>query len=200
MKPKLIIITGITMAGKSSTAKTLVNMLHTAGVAVELLKETTTRPRRESDYSNPEYNFVTEEEYDKKEFYASVSFEVSNGEHWKYGIERKDLPEIGIIVSNMYAIDQLLSSTKLSEEVDLSIFYLKVSKKEILRRDKGDRTSQKGDDVMDRIKRDIDKYNYYYQKHQDKIHKISCDNSSLYSVVENIYSVLEEQNLLALPG
>lgn len=173
------------MAGKSSTAKALVNKLQTEGVAVELLKETTTRPKRESDYENPEYHFVSDEEYNRKDFLASVDFNVTSGEVWRYGIEMQDFPHLGVIVSNMYAVEQLLS-THLPADLDITVFYLNVSEEEIARRNKGDRISQVGDDVTDRIKRDIENYNKIYIIFDDFIHKINCNGSSLESVVNLI--------------
>ena len=134
-KKKLVIITGITMAGKSSTAKELVRQLQAAGVAVELLKETTTRPKRESDYENPEYHFVTEKEFNQKEFLTSANFKVTSGETWRYGIEMQEFPEMGVIVSNMYAIDTLLCDG-IPEDLDVKIFYLNISEEEVLKRDK----------------------------------------------------------------
>ena len=177
------------MAGKSSTAKALVKQLQTEGVAVELLKETTTRPKRESDYSKPEYFFVTEEEYNKKDFLTSVDFNVASGEIWRYGIEKQDFPELGVIVSNMYAIDKLLQNP-LPKVLDAVIIYLNISKDEVLRRDKGDRTSQAGDDVIKRIERDINNYNILAEKWQDNIHNLCCDKLSLEEVVAYIVSII----------
>lgn len=162
------------MAGKSSTAKALVNRLQTEGVAVELLKETTTRPKRKSDYSNPEYHFVSDEEYNRKDFLVSVDFNVASGEVWRYGIENQEFPGLGIIVSNMYAVDYLLTHP-LPEDLEIVIIYLKVTKNVILRRDKGDRLTQKGDDVLKRIQRDINNYNKLYKKHKENILVIDID-------------------------
>lgn len=192
MNKNLIIITGITMAGKSSTAKALVNRLQTEGVAVELLKETTTRPKRKSDYSNPEYNFVTEEEYNQKDFLVSVDFNVSSGEIWKYGIENQDFPKLGVIVSNMYAIDSLLSQRIPPMDINITIIYLNVTEEEILKRNKGDRLSQLGDDVIERIRRDIDKYNQIFYKWEDCIHEIWCDDLSFEEVLDCVYSAIRE--------
>lgn len=177
------------MAGKSSTAKELVKQLQTAGVAVELLKETTTRPKRESDYENPEYHFVTEKEFNQKEFLTSANFKVTSGETWRYGIEMQEFPELGVIVSNMYAIDTLLCNG-IPEDLDVKIFYLNISEEEALKRDKGDRLSQAGDVVVDRIKRDISNYNMYYEKHEDYIYEVDCDDTTLEEVVDYIYYVL----------
>lgn len=179
------------MAGKSSTAKELVKQLQTAGVAVELLKETTTRPKRESDYENPEYHFVTEKEFNQKEFLTSVNFKVTSGETWRYGIEMQEFPELGVIVSNMYAIDTLLCNG-IPKDLDVKIFYLNISEEEALRRDKGDRLSQAGDIVIDRIRRDIDKFNMYYEKYEDYIYEIECDNTTLDEVVDRIYYILRK--------
>lgn len=177
------------MAGKSSTAKELVKQLQTAGVAVELLKETTTRPKRESDYENPEYHFVTEKEFNQKEFLTSANFKVTSGETWRYGIEIQEFPELGVIVSNMYAIDTLLCNG-IPEDLDVKIFYLNISEEEALKRDKGDRLSQAGDVVVDRIKRDISNYNMYYEKHEDYIYAVDCDDTTLEEVVDYIYYIL----------
>lgn len=180
------------MAGKSSTAKELVKQLQTAGVAVELLKETTTRPKRESDYSNPEYYFVTEEEYNQKDFLVSIDFNIASGGIWRYGIEMQDFPKLGVIVSNMYAVDYLLSNP-LPEDLDVTVFYLNVSEEEALHRDKGDRISQVGDDIIDRIKRDINKYNAFYEKHEHYIYEIYCNNTTLEEVVDCIYYQLRKE-------
>ena len=191
-KKKLVIITGITMAGKSSTAKELVKQLQTAGVAAELLKETTTRPKRESDYQNPEYYFTTNDDYELRDFYVSIDFNVTGGEVWRYGIEVQDLPEVGIIASNMYAVDKLLENNSLPDDVELIVFYLDVSEEEVLKRSKGDRASQKGDDVMDRIRRDIGKYNEYYRKHEGYIFHVPCDELNLEGVVDYICYILRK--------
>ena len=192
MNKNLVIITGITMAGKSSTAKALVKRLQTEGVVVELLKETTTRPKRESDYINPEYNFVTEEEYAKRKFLTSVDFNVASGEVWRYGIENQDFPKLGIIVSNMYAVDALFSRRISPTNVNITVIYLNVTEKEILKRDKGDRLSQAGDDVMLRVKRDIDKNNQIFEKWEDCIHEIWCDDLSFEEVLDCVYYAIKE--------
>ena len=185
------------MAGKSSTAKAFVKHLQDTGVNVKLLKETTTRPKRESDYENPEYHFVTEEEYNKRKFLVSVDFVVSSGETWRYGIELQDFPEVGVIVSNMYAVDYLLSNPCLPKDLDITVVYLNVSEEEIARRSKGDRVSQKGDSVTERIKRDIDNYNNIYAKHEDYIYEVICDDLSIDAVVDYIYYVLRQDVLLS---
>jgi guanylate kinase len=181
------------MAGKSSTAKALFNKLQTEGMAIEMIKETTTRPKRESDYYNPEYYFVTDEEYEQRSFYSSVSFMVSSGEKWKYGLEHQTLPDLSILVTNMYAVHQLLNNPGLLKDTELIIFYLKVSKHGILKRDKGDRISQSGDDIINRIKRDINAFEYYYRKLKDKINCILCDNISLDYIVDIIYNNIKER-------
>lgn len=189
---KLIIITGITMAGKSSTAKALVKRLQDENIAVKLLKETTTRPKRKSDYTNPEYNFVTEEEYNEKDFLTSVDFNVTSGEVWRYGIENQDFPELGVIVSNMYAIDSLFSRRIPPTNVNITVIYLSVTEEEVLKRDKGDRLLQSGDDVMLRIKRDIDNNNKIFEKWEDCIHEIWCDDLSFEEVLDCVYYAAKE--------
>jgi guanylate kinase len=181
------------MAGKSSTAKALVKRLQTEGVAIELLKETTTRPKRESDYFNPEYYFVTEEEYNQKDFLVSVDFNVASGEIWRYGIETQNFPSLGIIVSNMYAIDSLLKNP-LPKDLEVTIIYLNISEQEVLRRDKGDRVSQSGDDVSERVKRDISNYNELAEKWQDYIYNLRCDNLPLEDVIDCICNILKQKS------
>ena len=180
------------MAGKSSTAKAFVKHLQDTGVNAVLLKETTTRPKRESDYENPEYYFVTEEEYNKRKFLVSIDFIVSSGETWKYGIELQDFPDVGVIVSNMYAVDYLFSNPCIPKDLDIFVVYLNVSTEEIARRKQGDRVTQIGDDVAERIKRDIDNYNNIYAKHEDFIFEIICDGLSVEAVVDCIYYTLRQ--------
>ena len=62
-KSKLFIISGSTASSKDTT----LNELSNRGV-VKTLLSTTTRPKRPSEQQGREYNFVTEEEFDKKDF------------------------------------------------------------------------------------------------------------------------------------
>ena len=137
-------------------------------------------------------NFVTEEEYAKRKFLTSVDFNVASGEVWRYGIENQDFPKLGIIVSNMYAVDALFSRRISPTNVNITVIYLNVTEKEILKRDKGDRLSQAGDDVMLRVKRDIDKNNQIFEKWEDCIHEIWCDDLSFEEVLDCVYYAIKE--------
>ena len=85
-KSKLFIISGSTASSKDTTLKELSNR----GV-VKTLLSTTTRPIRATEKQGREYNFVTEEEFNKKDFIEKRVYKVANGDTWYYGLSYDEI-------------------------------------------------------------------------------------------------------------
>src|SRR5574344_104126 len=69
----------------ATSKDTTLNELSNRGV-VKTLLSTTTRPKRPSEQQGREYNFVTEEEFNKKDFVEKRLYKVANGDIWYYGL------------------------------------------------------------------------------------------------------------------
>ena len=85
-KSKLFIISGSTASSKDTT----LNELSNRGV-VKTLLSTTTRPIRATEKQGREYNFVTEEEFNKKDFIEKRVYKVANGDTWYYGLSYDEI-------------------------------------------------------------------------------------------------------------
>lgn len=86
MKSKLFIISGSTASSKDTT----LNELSNRGV-IKTLLSTTTRPIRATEKQGREYNFITEEEFNKKEFIEKRVYKVANGDTWYYGLSYDEI-------------------------------------------------------------------------------------------------------------
>ena len=85
-KSKLFIISGSTASSKDTT----LNELSNRGV-VKTLLSTTTRPIRATEKQWREYNFITEEEFNKKDFIEKRLYKVANGDIWYYGLSYDEI-------------------------------------------------------------------------------------------------------------
>ena len=85
-KSKLFIISGSTASSKDTT----LNELSNRGV-VKTLLSTTTRPIRATEKQGREYNFITEEEFNKKDFIEKRVYKVANGDTWYYGLSYDEI-------------------------------------------------------------------------------------------------------------
>ena len=85
-KSKLFIISGSTASSKDTT----LNELSNRGV-VKTLLSTTTRPIRATEKQGREYNFITEEEFNKKDFIEKRVYKVANGNTWYYGLSYDEI-------------------------------------------------------------------------------------------------------------
>lgn len=86
MKSKLFIISGSTASSKDTT----LNELSNRGV-IKTLLSTTTRPIRATEKQGREYNFITEEEFNKKEYIEKRVYKVANGDTWYYGLSYDEI-------------------------------------------------------------------------------------------------------------
>lgn len=85
-KSKLFIISGSTASSKDTT----LNELSNRGV-IKTLLSTTTRPIRATEKQGREYNFITEEEFNKKEYIEKRVYKVANGDTWYYGLSYDEI-------------------------------------------------------------------------------------------------------------
>lgn len=85
-KSKLFIISGSTASSKDTTLKELSNR----GI-VRTLLSTTTRPIRATEKQGREYNFITKEEFNEKEFVEKRMYTVANGDIWYYGLSYEEI-------------------------------------------------------------------------------------------------------------
>lgn len=85
-KSRLFIISGSMATSKDTT----LNELSNRGV-VKTLLSTTTRPKRPSEQQGREYDFVTEEEFNKKDFVEKRLYKVANGDIWYYGLSYDEI-------------------------------------------------------------------------------------------------------------
>lgn len=85
-KSKLLIISGSTASSKDTT----LNELSNRGI-IKTLLSTTTRPIRATEKQGREYNFITEEEFNKKEYIEKRVYKVANGDTWYYGLSYDEI-------------------------------------------------------------------------------------------------------------
>lgn len=114
-KYKLIVLCGKAGAGKDYLLQSIYNLFPND---LNLIISDTTRPRRSSGEKNGvNYNFLTEEEFQKRTHIEETLFN-----HWHYGTPVSSLSpdEINIGVFNPSGIVQLLTKPYL----DVKIFYI----------------------------------------------------------------------------
>ena len=112
-KSKLFIISGSMATSKDTT----LNELSNRGV-VKTLLSTTTRPKRPSEQQGREYNFVTEEEFNKKEFVEKRLYKVANEDIWYYGLSYDEIFKCYNNVGNYAVILDVQGMRTLKEYVN----------------------------------------------------------------------------------
>ena len=112
-KSKLLVISGSMATSKDTT----LNELSNRGV-VKTLLSTTTRPKRPSEQQGREYNFVTEEEFDKKDFVEKRLYRVANGDTWYYGLSYDEIFKCYDIPGNYAVILDVQGMRKLKEYIN----------------------------------------------------------------------------------
>ncbi len=84
----------IVLCGKTASGKTLIrSMLKTKGY--EPIVTYTTRPKRSGEIDGKSYHFISDEEFDRMiddgEFAEYKSYNVANGDTWRYGSTKESL-------------------------------------------------------------------------------------------------------------
>ncbi len=136
-------ITGIILAGKSTLAKCLISM------GYKPVLEYTTRPMREGEKNHVDYNFVTDEEFDRMnangEFAETFFVETIYG-LWKYGARTEDLKDNCILVCGPTQVKQLIE-----KNIPMVSILLDISRDDAMQR-----ASDRGDD-LEEFERRFDK-------------------------------------------
>lgn len=112
-KSKLFIISGSMATSKDTT----LNELSNRGV-IKTLLSTTTRPKRPFEQQGREYNFVTEEEFDKKDFVEKRLYRVANGDTWYYGLSYDEIFKCYDIPGNYAVILDVQGMRKLKQYIN----------------------------------------------------------------------------------
>lgn len=112
-KSKLFIISGSMATSKDTT----LNELSNRGV-IKTLLSTTTRPKRPFEQQGREYNFVTEEEFDKKDFVEKRLYRVANGDTWYYGLSYDEIFKCYDIPGNYAVILDVQGMRKLKRYIN----------------------------------------------------------------------------------
>lgn len=101
----MILLIGKTSTGKDSIRNELVKLGYTPVVTY------TTRPPREGEIDGVTYNFISEEEFFKKEsegyFAETTSYKVASEDTWYYGSAIKDLTEDKVMIANPDGVKKL---------------------------------------------------------------------------------------------
>lgn len=131
----MIILIGKTSAGKDKTREELVKLGYTPVVTY------TTRPPRDREVNGVTYNFISEEDFLKKEsegfFAETTSYKTASGDTWHYGSAICDLTEDKVMIANPDGVKKL---KKLST-INPVVFYILASEETIW-----NRLRQRGDD------------------------------------------------------
>ena len=112
-KSKLLVISGSMATSKDTT----LNELSNRGV-VKTLLSTTTRPKRPSEQQGREYNFVTEEEFNKTDFVEKRLYKVANEDIWYYGLSYDEIFKCYNNVGNYAVILDVQGMRTLKEYVN----------------------------------------------------------------------------------
>ena len=94
----ILAVCGKTASGKDTLCRAVANDL---GPAAHLVKRTTTRPMRPSEFANPPYRFITNNDFTIKE-HKGEFLEASRFRGWRYGTS---ITEIKKGMLNIMAID-----------------------------------------------------------------------------------------------
>ena len=139
----MICLCGGTCAGKDTLMRKMIEKY-----GLQKLITYTTRPIRENEIENVDYHFITDEQFEKlnkDDFFAeTTSYDVANGETWKYGTAKKDLTDDKIVILNPYGLKEL----RKDKSLNIVAFYLFASHGEIW-----NRIRQRGDSSDEAIRR-----------------------------------------------
>lgn len=125
----MIVLCGGCCAGKTTLLDVLVDEF-----GYNRLITYTTRPMREGEVEDLSYHFITDEQFDKLNndgfFAETTSYNVANGETWKYGTAKKDLTNDKIVILNPYGLKEI----RKDKSLNIIAFYLFASHGEIWNR------------------------------------------------------------------
>lgn len=131
----MILLIGKSAAGKDKTRNELVKMGYIPVVTY------TTRPLRDGEVNGVTYNFISKEDFFKKEsegfFAETTSYDVATGETWYYGSAISDLTSDKVMIANPDGVKKL----KKLRSINPVVFNILASEETIW-----NRLRQRGDD------------------------------------------------------
>lgn len=117
----MLILLGKSCSGKSTIQRELINL------GMKPILEYTTRPKRTGEVDGEQYHFITERDFRELKrngyFSVNVSYKVSNGERWNYGIAKEDLSDNKVIITNPLVLGTIKNLTGIHPVV----FYIDVN-------------------------------------------------------------------------
>lgn len=119
---KIVAIVGPSASGKN----TLLEKLKSCLINYNFVKHITTRPKREKETDDIEYNFITDEEMIKKILNNEI-VSAANYRGWVYGIEEKALTDNKINIGDFSLED--LDNLRYNNDIKLYIIYLTAASK-----------------------------------------------------------------------
>jgi guanylate kinase len=116
----MIVLCGKTCSGKNFIRDKLIEQ------GIEPVVTYTTRPKRDGEVDGKTYNYLTKEDFEKKNkegfFVESTSYNVESGETWFYGSHFNKEDNNKVIILNPQGVDAIISANNL--EVTPVVFFL----------------------------------------------------------------------------
>lgn len=119
---KVVAIVGPSAAGKNTLLETLKKYL----IDYHFVIHTTTRPKRDNEFNNLNYHFVTEEEMCNKILNEEILVAAFYRD-WVYALEKEEIVEDKINIGDFNLED--IEELRLNKDIDLYIIYMTASSK-----------------------------------------------------------------------
>ena len=173
---KIICLMGYTSSGKDTIATQLSNKLN-----IRKATSCTTRPMRKGEQQDREYHFLTDEEFDKRDFLETREYKVYDGSIWRYGYTKDEFNEDCIAIVDVGGYETL----KEYFGDNVIPFFIYADKETLLKRLK-----ERGDNKLEikrRLEDDEIKFKEFIENKQ--YYKI-CNNYGVELAVNEIVSIL----------
>ena len=139
----MLCLVGMTCSGKDTLMHKLIEKFSLCKLVTY-----TTRPMRDGEVEGVNYHYISDEQFEKLNkdgfFAETTSYNVANGETWKYGTAKKDLTDDKIVILNPYGLKEL----RKNKSLNIVAFYLFASHGEIW-----NRLRERGDDSEEAARR-----------------------------------------------
>ena len=183
----MILLCGKTATGKDTIQKELIKMGYKSVVSY------TTRPPRKGEVDGVTYNFISEEEFLKKEsegfFAETTSYNVASGETWHYGAAIKDLTSDKVFIVNPEGLRQIRKMKTLNPIA----FYIMVEEETIW-----NRLRQRGDNSEEARRRlnadDVDFSNIIDNVDFSIRNDLGLPPKEVATIINSIYKKVGEYN------
>ena len=180
----MILLCGKSASGKDTIQKELIKMGYKSVVSY------TTRPPRKGEVDGVAYNFISKEEFLKKDeegFFAETThYDVATGETWYYGAAIKDLTSDKVFIANPEGLSQIRKMKPLNPIA----FYIMADEETIW-----NRLRQRGDDAAEARRRlnadDIDFADIISNVDFCLRNDLGLKPNVMATIIHNIYSELK---------